>query len=356
MTTELTIHGGLDVGEIRSLGLQPEDVLDFSANINPLGPSENVLRAAGNADLSSYPDRHSLALREAIAVHCETAAERILVGNGSTELIHLLARARLRKESTCLIFGPTFGEYAFAARQAGAQVHFVTAQSARSFVLHLPEALEAIERLRPSMVFLCNPNNPTGVYLGKDFVSEISNAVSVSNGLLVLDDAYVPLTDGQWDSLTLSGNGHMAILRSMTKDHAIAGVRLGYMVAPSGLVDEVRRLQPAWSVNSVAQAVGIAALQDDAHVAEAREIIKEAKAYLRRELAELGISTSESSANFIIAYVGDAVSVRGALLRYGIAVRDCTSFGLPEYVRIAVRKPMECSRLVTAMRTVLNCD
>ena len=348
-----TVHGGLDIAELRSLGLRPEQVLDFSSNINPLGPSQRVRTAAAQADLSAYPDRHCLALREALAERLNLGIDNLMIGNGSTELIHLLARAYLRPGDRCLIFAPTFGEYETAAAMCGAELHVVTAEEAREFHWPVDEALQTIQQVRPSLVFLCNPNNPTGTYVGRDVVERLRTAAG-NSGLLVLDNAYAPLADCPWDPFPLLDGGNIAILGSMTKDHALAGVRLGYLAADPSVVAEVQRLQPVWSVNAVAQAVGVAALEDDEHVAAARQVVLEAKEYLYSELETAGVPVTPSAANFILAKVGEAPKVRRALLGRGIAVRDCTSFGLPEHIRIAVRQIEECDRLLEALRETLS--
>ena len=347
-----TVHGGFDTAELRAENLTRDQVLDFSSNINPLGPSPRVRQAAAEADLSAYPDRECLDLREALAGTLDVGVDQLLVGNGSTELIHLLARAHLRAGARCLIFAPTFGEYEAAAALAGAEVRLVQASTAQGFTWSMDAAVGTIEATRPAMVFLCNPNNPTGVYLDRESVERL-NAALGSDGLLVLDTSYVPLADAGWDALPLLQRGNVALLRSMTKDHALAGVRLGYMAAPQPVVAATRRLQPSWSVNGVAQAVGLAALADEAHVAAARGVIAEAKAYLEAQLAALCVPAIPSAANFMLVRVGDATGVRRALLRRRILVRDCTSFGLPDFLRIAVRRPEECARLVAALRDVL---
>ena len=347
-----TVHGGLDVGELRSLGLQPEEVLDFSSNINPLGPSRRVRAAAFKADISAYPDRDCLALRETLAARLNVGIDNLIVGNGSTELIHLLARAYLGHGDRCLIFAPSFGEYEAAATICNAELHTVTAEAGRGFHWNIEGAVQTIRRIRPSLVFLCNPNNPTGVYLDQDSVGRIRSAVAEA-GLMALDNAYAPLADCQWDSLPLVDGGNIAVLRSMTKDHALAGIRLGYLVADPMVVAEVRRFQPVWSVNAVAQSAGIAALDDEAHVAAAGEVIAEAKKYLYDGLDRLGVSVTPSFANFVLARVGNAAEVRRQLLLRYIAVRDCTSFGLPEHIRIAVRQQAECARLLEALGWVL---
>ena len=135
--------------------------------------------------------------------------------------------------------------------------------------------------------------------------------------------------------------------------HGLAGVRLWYLVAAPDVIAAVRELQPAWSVNSIAQAAGLSALADEDHVAAGRKVVQEAKAYLRCELGALGIPVNPSVTNFLLARVGDARKVRNALLRERIAVRDCTSFGLPHYIRIATRRPEECSTLVEALKEVM---
>ena len=343
------MHGGLDAAELRSLGLGAEDILDFSSNINPLGPSSRVRRAASRASLAAYPDRHSLVLREALSERLGVDKECLLVGNGSAEIIHLLARARLRPGEKCVIFEPTFGEYRAAAAIARARIFSVRANAAQDFEWSIEAAVERIEQIRPRLVFLCNPNNPTGTYLSVETVLEVLEATG-KNGLLMLDDAYVSLADNPWETIPLLPTGGLAILRSMTKDHALAGVRLGYLIADPVLISAMRRLQPAWSVNAVAQAAGLAALQDRTHLDNARTSIAQSKEYLLRQLDGLGLPVIESAANFILVEVGDSASVRKALLQRNIAVRDCSSFGLPEHIRIAVRRIDECSRLVKALR------
>lgn len=350
-----TVHGGLEAGELRSLGLRAEEVLDFSANINPLGISPRVQRAAAGADLSSYPDRHSLVLREGLAERLGVDIEMVAVGNGSNELIHLLTRALHRPGTKSLIFGPTFGEYRTAVVLAGGRTVTFRATAAHRFRWSMDQAIETIERTRPALAFLCNPNNPTGVHLPRNEVQRIQEAVGPT-GMLILDDAYASLADHSWDTVPLLDDGHLGILRSMTKDHALAGVRIGYLVAEPDLIREVRRIQPAWSVNAVAQAVGLAALQDDAHVEEARRLITASKARLQRGLTALGIPVEDSATNFLIARVGKASRVRTALLRRRMAVRDCASFGLPDHIRIAVRRPEECALLLAALEEVMGND
>ena len=344
-----TVHGGLDATELRAFGLRPGDVLDFSSNLNPLGTSEAVRRAAVSANLAAYPDRDSTILRDALAARIGVGADHLLVGNGSTELIHLLARAILQPGDRCLLFTPTFGEYEAAAMLAGADVHSFRAHEHNAFHWPIDAALDRIRELRPALAFLCNPNNPTGVYLDRETVERIRQAIGL-DGLLVLDDAYATFVDQPWRTEPLIDGGNVAILRSMTKDHALAGVRLGYLIASPDVCAAGRALQPAWSVNAIAQEAGVAALDNGAHVEAARDVIRDAKAYLCARLNAMGLQVVPSTANFLLVEVGDGAHVRANLLRRGFAVRDCTSFGLPAHIRIAVRRRGECMRLIDALQ------
>lgn len=348
-----TVHGGLDDAELRAQTLTRADVVDFSSNVNPLGASRLAREAAAAVDLSRYPDRECLLLREALAARVGVSVEQLMIGNGSTELIHLLARARMRPRSRCVIFAPTFGEYAAAAGLAVADVEFVRASESDGFNWSIPAAVRAIGSSRPATVFLCNPNNPTGVHLSRDQVRKIHKATAPT-GVLALDDAYAPFADQPWDTTPLLHDSNLVIIRSMTKDHALAGVRLGYLVADPDLILAIRRYQPSWSVNAMAQQAGLAALEDPGRIDRVRACVSESKEYLYRHLDDLGIRVVESAANFVLVRVGDAAATRRALLRRRIVVRDCSSFGLPDHIRIAVRRIDECGYLVKALREVIE--
>ena len=362
------VHGGLNVAELESLGLSPEEVIDFSASINPLGPSLRALEAARSLNLAAYPDPDCLKLREAIGEALGVEPGRILPGNGSTELIHLLARAYLsppapNKAKTALIFAPTFGEYDAACRIQGVTPVTLFPPNleiaGRPFHWDLPGALDSIATLRPAVVFLCNPNNPTGVYLGHDEVAMIAGALQ-GIGLLVLDEAYVSFVEESWDSTpllrsTTSNGGNVALLRSMTKDYALTGLRLGYMLASEEIVGRVRSFQYSWSVTSPAQAAGIAAIADREQVEKGREAVREGKKYLLNTARSLGLECGPSAANFLLLKVGRASELRRQLLtQHKVCVRDCASFSLPEYIRVGVRTMDDNRRLADALRQVLS--
>ena len=345
------VHGSITPAELRELGLNIDDVIDFSSNINPLGMSAYLKDAMINVDISRYPDPDCLELREALAKETGLDIASIIVGNGSTELIHLIARAFLNRNSAAAILSPTYGEYETACRLAGTEPAFIKTEEGRDFRWSIPGVCKQIKAIAPRIVFLCNPNNPTGVLLKSSDVVKI--AASADPGLLIIDEAYMPFADDPWDATTLLDMGNIVVMRSMTKDYAMAGIRLGYVAAAPDIIEKLKCYQPFWSVNSVAQALGLAAINDNKHITRARKTIAEAKSYLLKSIADIGLDVIPTNTNFLLIKVGNAKSMRQALLQQGICVRDCTSFGLPQYIRIAMQPLPECRRFVDGLRTAV---
>ena len=360
--------GGSSPAELRALGLKSEEVLDFSASISPIGPPPGVWEALRRVDLAAYPDPRCLVLREAISDHLSRSegatagAECILVGNGSTEIIHLLARAYLSPPrpgtaNTGLLFTPTYGEYAGACAVAGADVSCLDGRERPGFRWDLAQAVRRIAAERPSLVFLCNPNNPTGVFLGREEVHTLAAATCQAGGVLVLDEAYASFVEDRWDSLRLVEQAGVVVIRSMTKDYALTALRIGYAMASPDVTARLERYQPDWSVNGLAQAAALAALADSDYLPRARRAVTQAKEYLSDRLTGMGFPVPPSSANFLLVRVGDAAAWRSKLARQGLFVRDCTSFGLPEYIRVGIRPLADCQRLVQAVADLcLNRD
>ncbi len=368
------VHGGIKPEQLRAVGLKPEEVLDFSASVSPLGPPEGLAEALRGVDLTAYPDPACLELREALAEHLSGSRagritpEQILPGNGSTELIHLIARAFLAppgfaaKEDGAspgaLLLTPTYGEYRGACLLAGGAVSELAADRSRGFRWDLAKACRRIARTaaktagindRPSLVFLCNPNNPTGVYLAHDEVEGLAQACAEAGALLVVDEAYLNFVESPWDSLDLLEGGNTVLLRSMTKDYALTGLRLGYSLASPEVTARLASFQPDWSVNSLAQAAGRAVLADRDYLPRAREAVNAAKEYLIQELGSMGFIMHPSAANFLLIEVGDGGWWGDRLMHQGIFVRDCTSFGLPDCIRIGIRTQADCEKLVAAV-------
>lgn len=345
------VHGGVSPRELHGLGLDPRQVMDFSMNTNPYGPPPGVMEAWRGADVSRYPDPEAWQLREALAQELGVALGQVLVGNGSVELLWLTALGYLEPGNRVLVLGPTFGEYQVVAQIAGAQMYPVLADPQRAFVPDLAAVYRALAIYQPRAVFVCNPNNPTGVFLASEGLRELAGAHL--DTLFVVDEAYLPFLAEGASSIDGGLLENMVTLRSMTKDCAIPGLRLGYAVAPEAVLEVLGAVQPPWSVSAPAQAAGLAALQEKEHLRRSLRLLDDDKAYLASALAALGVEVCPSAASFFLVKVGCGADFRQALLQEGCCVRDCASFGLPEYVRIGVRTRPECQRLVSAVAEVL---
>jgi histidinol-phosphate aminotransferase len=340
-------HGGIDYLELKRLGISPDDVIDFSVSINPFGPPPGIAGAIAHAPLDRYPDSEATELRRAIADRLGLSANSVLVGSGSTEIIRLVAMAYLGYDDLALIPQPTYSDYELACNLAGARVLKPWMLGEADFQLNPVRLRGLIDEYHPGALFLCNPNNPTGQYLSRQEVTGIVRATSP--GLVALDEAYVAFTPDPWRSTELLGVGELIIVRSMTKDYALAGLRLGYAVADEGTIAVIKKVKPPWNVSAMAQAAGIFALKAEGYLEECGQKIQEARKYLLKGLRSLGFQPSPSQANFFMVKVGDATGLRNALLRKGIIVRDCTSFGLPNYIRLAPRAISECDRLLAGI-------
>lgn len=334
------VHGSVSAAELAAYGLSLVDVVDFSVSTNPLGPAPSVLRRVAETDWSRYPGDDEQPLRVAIAAQHGVEPGMVVLGNGSAEILWLLALAFLRRGDRVGIVGPTFGEYARAARVVGA----MPAESA---------SLDACQDA--AMGIVCNPNNPTGRLLSSEQITDVGCQAAAR--LLVIDEAYMDFAPDalRWGAAALLPRlPNLVVLRSFTKEQAIPGLRLGYALANVDVARALEGVRPPWSVNAGALRAGLAALQPEAreHVQRARQEVSQARAFLTRELTSLGLAVHPSATNFLLVDVGDGGAFRQALLPRGFVVRSCVSFGLPSCVRIACRRVEECRALVQAIHTV----
>jgi len=345
-------HGGLVYDELKSLSISPDEILDFSVSTNPFMPPPGIRDKMKDFAIERYPDSQASVLRQRLAEKLRISVENILAGSGTTEIIRLIALAYFRQNDSVLILEPAYGEYEVACRIAGARPVKYRAPEKDGFAPKLDNVIEIIRQRRPRAVFICNPNNPTGKYLSR---ADIESIVEASGDtLLVLDEAYVAFVGKSWNSLDLTERGNVIVMRSMTKDYGLPGLRLGYAIAPKAIIDCLRLVLPPWNVNVIAQEAGTAVLKEEEHLKESLGKVREAKIYLVEELSRLGFSVTPSDAHYFLVKVGSASACRQALLKYGIMVRDCTSFGLPEYVRISPRTLPECEKLIVAMAKIIN--
>ncbi len=343
------IHGAFDYAELTQLGLTTHAVIDFSANSNPYGPSPAVVAALSAVDPACYPDRECLALRCALADHLGAAPEHIVVGNGAAELLWLIAFVFLRPGDRVLIVGPTFGEYARMAQLMGAQVVQWQATPANQFAVDVDAVSAQITTIAPRLVFLCNPNNPTGQVVAPESIAAWASAAP--QALFVIDEAYIAFVEGM-RSVHALRLPNLLVVRSMTKEYALAGLRLGYAAGAEALIAALAAARVPWSVNACAQAAGLAALDDADHLRATLAQLRLAKAELVAALTRLGCSPYPSATNFFLLPVEDGARLRSHLLRQGILVRNCASFGLPQCIRIAARRPDENAKLLQALEGI----
>ena len=351
-------HGGNVFAVARSLGVRPEEILDFSASINPLGMAPVVKEALLSSidRLMHYPDSDAVELSRALAAFHGLDEASVCVSNGSTELIYLLPR--LVKGKRALIVAPAFSEYAKALAREGWEIAYLNLAANDGFSLSL-QALE--ERLAEGFdaLFLCNPGNPTGKLLPPATVEKVC-ALCGSNGtFLVLDEAFMDFCEEESAKhIIVKGGG--VVLRSMTKFFAIPGLRLGYALGSASVIAGLAALREPWSVNTPAQAAGIAALSDHDYRQRTMRFVSVERAFLAAGLAALaGCKPYPAAANYLLVEIKGgppAAGLRERLLGRGILIRDCSTFhGLDDrFFRVAVRRREENERLVEQLAKVLR--
>ena len=349
---EQLVHGGDWAGYRAQFG---RDALDFSANVSPLGLPEGVAKAitAALPTADRYPDPLCRELRAKLALHEGVPAEHILCGNGAADLIFRLVWAR--KPRRALVTAPTFAEYAAALETVGCTVERFTLQAADDFTV--PEAfLSAIDD-RVDLVFLCQPNNPTGQLTPPDFVARILQRCTACGALLVLDECFLDfLPDhAKLTAKPLLGSGELLILKAFTKLYGMAGVRLGYALsADTALLDAMQHTGQPWAVSSLAQAAGLAALDETAYVEQVRALIAAQRPVLVSGLRALGLRVVDGRANYLLFQGPETL---GETLRQkGVVLRSCANYpGLDgSWYRTAVRTAAENEQLLQALSEVFS--
>ncbi|MGA3111111.1 MAG: threonine-phosphate decarboxylase CobD [Candidatus Bathyarchaeia archaeon] len=357
------VHGGEVLDAAGKSGLRREEILDFSSSVNPLGPSKKALEAAKKAftEIPAYPDSNSNELRQAIAGHFGGISKNnVVVGNGSTELMYLFAEAFMRKGEVALIPAPTFGEYESAVRKTGETPKFVKLD--RNFNVDA-EAFNC-EMGGAKIVFLCNPNNPTGMLIPNQTLTAIVERAMEKDALVFLDEDFLEFVENE-KTLTLIGKikryPNLFILRSFTKIFGLTGLRVGYGIASEEIINVLSCAKIPWNVNCLAQAAAVAALKDEEHLKVTRELIKKEKGQLLTELEKFGsFKVYPADANFFFIDIRraglTATDLAGKLIAQGILIRDCTSFRRLDqyYIRVAVKTHSENERLIEALKRIVK--
>jgi len=360
-------HGGDVYAAARELRRDFRLLLDFSASINPLGPSPSVLRTMRAADtfLGHYPDPTCWALRQALVAYWKRPSEEFLVGNGSTELIHLLPRTLGIRH--LLLIGPTFSEYAEAMTRAGGRVTVLMADRADGYRPPLESVLAALQKRRQSAsgaypidaVLLCNPNSPTGRTCEAAAVRTLARRVGGRGLWCIVDETFAEYADHA-SILPLPLPPRTVVLRSFTKFYGLPGLRVGYAMAKPAVIARIAAQQPPWSVNMLAQQTAVAALKDVRHAGRSLRFMERERTRFQRALAQLpGCTVFPSAANFLLTEVPvgqKATAVVAALRRQGLLIRDCSQVpGLNDRsVRVAVRPRADNDRLLRALSVLLR--
>jgi histidinol-phosphate aminotransferase len=345
---------GMPIEELeRELGIR--DSIKLASNENPLGPSPKALEAIARAlpQLHRYPDGSAFYLRRKLAERHGVSPDEILVGNGSNELIEMLVRTFLRPRDEAVMADQAFVVYRMVTQAVAATPRIVPL---RHFTHDLEAMADAVTS-RTRLVFVANPNNPTGTIFRRPAWESFLQAIAGRQLLVVADDAYAEfVTDPDYpDTIACRGDGAVPVvsLRTFSKLYGLAGLRIGYGVAPVGVVDALGRVRQPFNVNALALVAAGAALEDTAHVERTLAVNREGMAYLTREFDRLGLAWVPSNANFVLVRVGPGVRIYEELLRRGVIVRPMGSFGAPTALRITAGTRHEIAYLDEQLREVL---
>ncbi|MDI6703657.1 MAG: threonine-phosphate decarboxylase CobD [bacterium] len=356
------MHGGNIKEAIERYNLKGKRILDFSANINPLGPPDYVRDIIlDNIDcIKHYPDPQSKELKTMVAQYLGVGEENVIVGNGSMELIYLITKALFHREG--LIPSPTFREYESSLKSFGSTPRYLRIREEDDFQLYSDDIIKNLHRSK--LLFLCNPNNPTGRMIGREELKTLINHTEKNGVFVVIDEAFIDfVNDAQDESMVnLAATGkNIFVLRSLTKFFALPGLRIGYGVGNSGLIRRLEGIRGVWSVNTFAQAVGSQVLKDKGFIKKTCEFIKEERRYLFDALSGFNsLKPYLSSVNFLlIKLIQDKVNSKyltQALGKRGIMIRDCSSFRYlnSRFIRIAIRRREDNLCLINNLREVLD--
>ncbi len=350
---------GKPVSELeREYGIS--DIIKLASNESPLGPAPAALEAAHTAlaDLALYPDGNGFELKQVLARRHAVAPEQIVLGNGSNDVLDLAARVFLGPGRNAVFSQHGFAVYMLVTRAVDAEAREVPALAMEATMPcgHDLQAMAAQVDEQTGVVFIANPNNPTGTWVESDPLEELLERLPPTT-LVVLDEAYAEYvqTPGYPDGTRwLEQYPNLMVTRTFSKAYGLAGLRIGYGLCHPAVADLLNRVRQPFNVNTVAQAAALAALDDNEHLARAIKINNQGLAELSRGFDRLGLKWLPSAANFISVQVPDAPATYKALLRAGIIVRPVAAYGLPGFLRVSVGLPEHNHRLLMSLEKVLK--
>ncbi|MCC6197691.1 MAG: histidinol-phosphate transaminase [Burkholderiales bacterium] len=338
----------------RELHLDPSTIVKLASNENPRGPSPKVLAAiaAAAAEITRYPDGYGYHLKDALCTRLRVERAQLVLGNGSNDILELASMAYLKPGDSAVYAQHAFAVYPLATQARGATGIEVPARE----LGHDLAAMRAAIRPDTRVVFVANPNNPTGTWSRPAEVEAFIDAVP-RDVLVVLDEAYHEYLEPaeRADSVAwVARYPHLFLSRTFSKAYGLAALRIGYGIGSTDVADMLNRVRQPFNVNALAQAAAVAALADTAYVDESRARNREGLVQLYAGLQKLGVPYVPSHGNFVLAKVGDAARVDQALLREGVIVRPVAGYGLPEWLRVSVGLPEENERLLATLGQILG--
>ena len=334
----------------RELGIT---AIKLASNENPLGPSMVAIEALKGAldNLHRYPDGSCFYLKKRLSTFLGVPEDMLVTGNGSNEIIELLVRTFINKGDEAVMGDPSFAVYPLAVQSAGGASIKVPL---KNFTIDT-EGIAAALTERTRLVFISNPNNPTGTIVRKDAVEALIKKLP-KGAILCMDEAYFEFVNdvSYPDSINYVKEGFPVVaLRTFSKIYGLAGLRVGYGVAPPDIAEYMNRVRQPFNVNSLAQAAATAALDDIAHVEKSKKNNAEGLKYLYKELEKLGMEYVSAEANFFLIKAGDGQALYEGLLRKGVIVRPMKSYSMPRHIRVTVGTPEENARFISALKEVL---
>ena len=348
-------HPGRPIEEVaRELGLAPESIIKLASNENPLGPSRLAVAAMRKAlsQVNLYPDGSAFYLKQKLAEKLGLTPGHLILGNGSNEILELLGHALLSPQAEVVVSQYCFAVYPIVTALFGATLVEVPARQYG----HDLEAMLAAITPNTRIVFVANPNNPTGTAVSGPALAEFLNRVPPS-ALVALDEAYVEFLENPLDLIQEIRTGakpNLILMRTFSKIYGLAGLRLGYGIGNPEFITELEKVRQPFNVNAIAQAAALAALDDADHAEKTRRITQRGLKLYARTFTKMGLEFIPSSANFILVKVGDGQQVFNDLQKLGIIVRPMASYRLAEWVRISAGTPRQNQRCLEGLKTVLG--
>jgi histidinol-phosphate aminotransferase len=336
----------------RELKVDARSIVKLASNENPLGPSPAAVAAMAKAleRAQLYPDGSGFYLTREIAARLKLGAENVILGNGSNEIIEFAAHAFLSSDDTVVISQYAFIAYRIIATLFDARIVEVPSPD---YHQHLESMLQAVT---PStrLVFVPNPNNPTGTIVGQEAIDRFMEKVP-DHVVTVFDEAYYEFVDDPPDTLRyVRENRNVVVLRTFSKIHGLAGLRIGYGIAPAALIEILRKTRQPFNVNTIGQVGALAALQDDEHQQRTKRTVDSGREYFKTEFKRMGLEFLPGAGNFLMVKVGDGPGIFREMLAEKVIVRPLAGYGLGEWLRISIGTMEQNQQCISVLNQVLS--